>query len=216
MLKLYYTGAPNNNREQQRAATESLGGFISATAIPNANLNNLFSAITPSLIENKQFYKEVRVIAIKNETGQVAENVEIWFDYPTKQIQLEDGTFQTVQTNYAQFEIAAIAPNVNDCGDYFVERLDSPNSIPYTVSEFHTLNGKKDSAGLGNIPNGEYVVLFIKRTLTNNAKFESCEEIEERFDNGEELDLLEEISLKMEYNEDESISGSISYSFSYS
>lgn len=77
MLKLYYT-VSSGYLDIQGNYINSLGGFPSSTEVPNDVFDNLFDEI--SLSEIKDVKTQYRAIIIKNESEEIIENIELWFE----------------------------------------------------------------------------------------------------------------------------------------
>ena len=75
-MKILYTGASSEGAEQLDPAL-SLGGHVSGSTIPNGLLSNIFSSVSVLSIQEKR--KEVRMIALKNDDGNILTDISLLF-----------------------------------------------------------------------------------------------------------------------------------------
>lgn len=176
-MKLYYSTIEETDAEQKQPRF-SLGGFISSTVVPNNSIENLFGDITPYTIRNNR--DEYIAVMLKNTTGSTATGVTIWFEYPTIQ-------------RY-KLLIAAVTPNAN--GE--IEHIDNQYSQPYNAT-FYEADGVGNAVNIGDINDGDFVGLWIKRELLMDeiATLESDDYIEEHYNDTVNQD--EVVSMKIDY-----------------
>src|SRR6185503_17665688 len=124
-LTPYYTGS-KTYLGVQKDGSQSLGGLISGTEIPNAMLSNLFGPLSRYTIQ--QGKAEIRAIVIKNTGATLLAGLKAYFTYPN------DDESPSTDTNECEFLIGYGAVSANDCGDLSVETLSSIYSLPYTVT----------------------------------------------------------------------------------
>lgn len=153
-LELYFTGASVFD-QPQLDKDKSLGGFISSSLLPNAMIGNLFGDISPYGIQINK--KEIRVIAIKNNTLATMTNLKAWFHYP-----LNDDS-ESVQDD-SLYEIGYGEILVTDCGDLMVEQLASIYATPYTVT-FSPAVSQSNALVLPDLTAGSYLGIYIRRIL---------------------------------------------------
>lgn len=144
-MRFYYTGA-KGFLEEQKNPSLSLGGFISSSLVPNGNINNLFSSITPYTL-NKNL-TEYSLIALKNELGNDIKELKVLLEY-NQQIQ------------FSNIELAAIVNKNNN-----FELIQNSNSMPY-FAEFHS--PIENSVCLGDLKNNEYIGIWIKRVIKKSS-----------------------------------------------
>lgn len=183
-MKLYYTGAKNNNKEEQKQAIYSLGNYVSASPIPNEVSGNLFSDISLLTIDRKT--KSVIGIALKNTLGEDIEDVELWFVFP--------------EDNQATFEVAAVTLSVDSSGNYYMESIGNQQESPLHAS-FHTASGKTNKVNLGDLEDGKYIGLWIKRLINDDIKDDyTCAKLNEEFIAKKEKETSEEIQIKIDWS----------------
>lgn len=184
-MKLYYTNSVSPLGAQQDP-DQSLGGFISITPIPNDYKNNLFGDISQMAKEDKNG-KLLRLIALKNETGDVAEDVQIYYNYP-------DGA-------EAKFEVAIVAPAMDSCDNLVFEKLSQPGSNPLYAT-FSEANGEGNAVIIDSIPAGSYVGIWIRRTLLDTTTTPiTTDQLIAAKDANIPSPTLESVELVIKYNE---------------
>jgi len=117
ILRLYYTGAEKAFESQVKPSL-SLGGYFSSSMIPNDYLGNLFGDITKTTIERDT--GEYIGVVLKNETGLNVEDVLITYEYGDEP--------------QGKMEISAITPNIDSCGDPFMESIPNRYSSPLSAA----------------------------------------------------------------------------------
>ncbi len=177
-MRLYYTSISGEDLPQTRPDL-SLGGFRSGTPVPNDTFSNLFSDISCySISENRDEYIG---IALRNETGALAENVILYLNYPV------DGAQKII-------EMAFVAFNASD----EMEIIPSAYSKPF-VGEFNPANGELNAINIGDIVNGEQIGIWFKRIIDQTAieqEYSNANLIE----NGTPQEANEDIVLVITYN----------------
>jgi hypothetical protein len=153
-LILYYTGASKFNAIQQDSS-KSLGGYISSTSIPNATIRNVFGDI--SAFTKTQNKPEFRAIAIKSSSAPTKTSLKAYFTYPQSGDPLSD-------SNVCEYQIGYAPVTADECGDLLSEQLSSIYATPYTVM-FQNAVGIDNALQLPNLDNGNYLAIYIKRTL---------------------------------------------------
>lgn len=157
MLKLYYTGAIKFDKPQMDAI-KSLGGYISASEIPNGLLGNMFGDLSRLTIQ--QGKAEIRLIAIKNTAGVTKTVVKCWFTYPG------GGT----PTNDCEYEVGFVAPTADACGDLVTEKLTNPFATPYTIAMVANKIDEASALALPNLAANEYLIIAIRRKIKPSAQ----------------------------------------------
>lgn len=144
MLKLYYT-VSSGYLDIQGNYMNSLGGFPSSTEVPNDVFDNLFDEI--SLSEIKDAKTQYRAIVIKNESEEVIENIELWFEKK--------------DSNICSYQIGATLLSNDE--QPFMEHIPSVYSKPlYTQLYDATVDSK---VSIGNLNPGQMIGLWLSRTV---------------------------------------------------
>lgn len=113
-LKLYFTGAKSANATQSDPNL-SVGQYISSSQVPNASIDNLFGSI------RSDSGREIRLVAIKNETGAIVTNPNVYYDM--------------INVNpISSYRMAVVTPKVDSCGDFYFDRLPNPEALPIGVT----------------------------------------------------------------------------------
>ena len=110
---LYYTGAAKYNAVQ-KDSSKSLGGYKSISIINNNELHNVFSQITKQDIINGNSFS-VRLIVFENPTTQNIQNIKIY----------------TNKSSIGKYELAVVTPSITKCDEFYFEKVDNENSLPY-------------------------------------------------------------------------------------
>jgi len=164
-MKYFYTGAENFLDEQKNPLL-SLGGFISATPIPNAEIGNIFGDISQFTIDNQ--LRQTLAIALKNTTGKDAEDLILYFDFPTDK--------------FSNIEIAAVIPATDSEGNKFVEKLTNSASLPFNAT-FNEADGVGNAINVGDLLKDDYLVFFLKRTIVDDIKDQfTCDALDTKTD----------------------------------
>jgi len=160
-MKIYYTGA-NENNEAQPDPEKSLGGFISSTATPNDLANNLFGDISKYTIDKK--LRETKALILKNDTGSTVTNLNLYFTIPA-------GT-------YCKFEVAAVTVTPDASGHVYMEKITSFRGTPYSGA-FTEADGVSNQVLLSSsFTNNSYLGLWFRRTILDNVKDNfSCDQL---------------------------------------
>lgn len=145
-MKLFYTTTQKQDVEQLSKEL-SLGGCKSSTSIINSNI---FPPI--SITTEERLLDEYIALILWNDTLDVAENVELWFDYPKDELGIE--------TNLAKIEIGAISLDSNNKMNTISNIYSKPSGIT-----FYEANGIENSVGLGNIEPSKGLGIWFKRSL---------------------------------------------------
>lgn len=160
MLFVYYTGAESYGYEQ-KDPIRSIGGYVSATRVPKDVMNNLFGDISNYGLQKAT--TDTKCLAIKNEGANTLNDVLIYFDVSIDSI--------------CEFEIAPVAPSIDDCGGVSFEKLTNSESSPY-YGTFYQSQGVSNQINVGNIEPGKYIGLFIKRKFKSTIVENPCTPVE--------------------------------------
>ena len=186
-MKLFYTGAAKFDFPQADAI-RSLGGYISATEIPNGSLGNLFGDLSKLTVQ--QGKPEIRVIAIKNTDVANKTGLKCWFTYPN------DGGDPAVDTNDCEFEVGFAIPAPDDCGDLMTEKIPNIYAVPYNITLVAGKTSEATALALGTLDAGDYLCIFIRRKIKASAQAgKSDDDLLAIFEGTIELPKIEDISL---------------------
>lgn len=156
-MLLFYTARTEN---QEATATDSIGGYISCTSIPNDLSNNLF--VDDVIGEINQI--QTRGIVLKNTLTRAVKNVVLFLKNDTPD----------------EIKVAAVSLSPG----YKMERLNSPNQLPQigefykTDSQFASTYIKVKSKNQGSFQ--EYISIDGEDILFPEARQYSIEEIRNR------------------------------------
>lgn len=184
-ILFYYTGAQTFNGAQPSQRT-SLGGLVSSSKVPNAQLSNLFLDV--GLLSDVKY--EVKCIAMKSTSDTTLQNIDLWFETNSDLFEMEVGS-------------QWLGSNETD-----VELLTSTYSLPMGI-DFHKANvidgpiqvGNPDANG--DIAPGEIVILWLKRIINRNSinSLLSCDGLYAKFKAEEDVYEKEgSIELKISYD----------------
>lgn len=158
MLKLYYT-VSSGYLDIQGNYINSLGGFPSSTEVPNDVFDNFFDEI--SLSEIKDVKTQYRAIIIKNESEEIIENIELWFEKK--------------DSNICSYQIGATLLSNDE--QPFMEHIPSVYSKPlYTQLYDATVDSK---VSIGNLNPGQMIGLWLSRTVDKEKALEEYNNVAE-------------------------------------
>lgn len=158
MLKLYYT-VSSGYLDIQGNYINSLGGFPSSTEVPNDVFDNFFDEI--SLSEIKDVKTQYRAIIIKNESEEIIENIELWFEKK--------------DSNICSYQIGATLLSNDE--QPFMEHIPSVYSKPlYTQLYDATVDSK---VSIGNLNPGQMIGLWLSRTADKEKALEEYNNVAE-------------------------------------
>jgi len=193
-MQLFYTGAKTFNAKQGDPL-KSLGGFVSCTPIPNAQLNNLFSDKSKFGIEQNNF-TTIAIMLLNNlASGKNVTDVFMWFDFPANPFTI--------------LELAFVDVTVSTDGEVSMEKISSPRSLPFTVTTppgFTIANGEANKINLGDLDFSKYLGIYIKETFVADLldNFE-CDTLEANVNTDgtikTPLDTQEDISVQFDFTE---------------
>lgn len=203
MLKLYYTGAGAFN-EKQEDPSQSLGGNISSSIVPNDFLNNIFGEA--SFLSRANNRDETIALALKNEFSQDIAIIEVWAEW------------ENPNNRTSVIKLGAIEVDSDGCGGFTVQNIPSKYSKPYGVN-LYDIRGESNKVNIGGLAVDEYVGLYFNRTYLTSATEvqKDADTLEKEFDGDITVEKVENITLIFEYKfgspleiGSESISGSTS------
>ncbi len=119
-MKFLFSGA-KHSLSPQTDKTQSLGGYMSNTPIPNGRTGAMFSSISSYAKKNKK--EEVLAFFIYNDTALAITNLSIQQVY---------AKLLGIQDNEAEFEWAIVEPT----DDHRIELIGSPSEIPFEAEFF--------------------------------------------------------------------------------
>lgn len=158
MLKLYYT-VSSGYLDIQGNYINSLGGFPSSTEVPNDVFDNLFDEI--SLSEIKDVKTQYRAIIIKNESEEIIENIELWFEKK--------------DSNICSYQIGATLLSNDE--QPFMEHIPSVYSKPLYTQLYDAIVDSKVS--IGNLNPGQMIGLWLSRTVDKEKALEEYNNVAE-------------------------------------
>lgn len=115
-MRFYYTNAQQYLAQQKNPA-RSLGGFLSASVVPNNALENLFGEI--SIRGRQRGGVEYRCLALKNETPALISGARLYLTQPVA---------AGVQ---GDLNVAVTLPGVDNCGRVQYELIENGRTEPY-------------------------------------------------------------------------------------
>lgn len=178
MIQILYTGAIKFN-EPQDNPTLSLGGYISSSEVPSGHIGNLFGSVSKYTIQQNK--PEVRILALKNAGVDPLTNVRIYTTSPSDKI--------------SSILLGVGDPVVDECGDLYTPSIKSPYASPYNVL-FVDAEGFISALPAGDLDPGDYIMLFLKRTLVEDSQeVPSDEDLLEVFEGTADQELVENINL---------------------
>jgi hypothetical protein len=150
-MVLLFTGADAPDVPQINA-DKSLGGFISSSPIPNGRLGNLFSSISKNTVIKDT--KEIRLIALKNTTGVIKSNINIYSVTTGKSIKMQ---------------LAAVAPATNSSSQLVFEQVYDSETLPYQAT-LATHEGSGNAIVIASMAVGETIGIWVYREI-DQTKF---------------------------------------------
>lgn len=147
-MYLYYTTISGSEQIQTNHVL-SLGGFKSATRLPNGKFNNLFSDISQFSVANYNQNTYVGLV-LKNETGAAIQNINLYFGYPAG--------------SYSKLRIAAVTMVADSAGNLQMEHIMNNVEKPL-YAEFYEADGEANKVNLGALAIGAQIGLWIEREL---------------------------------------------------
>jgi hypothetical protein len=149
-MKLYYTSITGESQIQSDPRL-SLGGYKSASPLPNNAFDNLFSEITQFML-SKTPEDEFIALVLKNETGVEVDNLWLWFEYP-------DGS-------YSKYLVAAVDMTADANGVLQMEHIPNRNSKPL-YADFYEASGQVNAVEIGTVAIDGMVGIWIQRSLVD-------------------------------------------------
>lgn len=186
MIQLLYTGAIKEGLPQTDPL-KSLGNHVSSSVIPNASLNNIFTAPSYFSLVNNRMSFEVAGIVLKNTLTSDITNVTFWFEVP------EDSLYT--------YQIAFVGLAEDECGSY-MELLSNRNSLPY-IGEFMVAD-VDNKRNIGDMSGGQKIGIWIKRDIkeTDISKLTDCDLLYKDYLEGIDTAVKkEEVILNIQFNE---------------
>lgn len=148
-MQFYYTGSITY-LGTQNDPSQSLGGFISATLVPNDQLNNLFSDLSWQTVVSKR--PETRGLILKNTLGTDAIGVTFGYIYPAN----------------PTFKIEVAFVTLNPSNPQVIEKIPNSQASPYaatfTEANIDPSHSIDNSVSIGDLLNGASIGLWLRRT----------------------------------------------------
>lgn len=186
-MKLYYTTSAGQDQVQTEPP-KSLGGYRSATLLPNGKLNSIFGEISKYTI-SKGLNEYIGLI-LKNTSGGDVTDILIWFDVPSD--------------SYSSYELAAVNLAADVDGTLAMETIGDRNSQPL-VGVFADATGDGNKQNVGDIVDTEMIGLWFKRIIntdnidTDKEDFIYKENPADRVYIQKELNTQDEIGINIEW-----------------
>lgn len=158
-MKILYTGATKQGAEQLDAS-KSLGGLVSGTMLPNDTLSNIFSSASLLSIQNKR--RETKLIALKNNNGDIVSDVSIKFAIESDSI--------------CKYKVAFVSPTIASDHVCF-EEIQNPNALPFYATFQDIVDGSEFD--LNVIENDAYLGIWLIREFnydSDDLKSKTCED----------------------------------------
>ena len=176
-MKLYYTTSVGQDQIQNDPHL-SLGGYKSASPIPNDVFGGLFDVITQFLL-SKVPESEYIAIILENNGAEDIENLWLWFEYPEK--------------CYSKLLVAAVDLVSDTNGVLTMEHIPNRNSRPL-YAEFYEANEIDDAVLLGTIKTGGMLGLWFERQLIDDLAQEVVKEENLYETNSGNIDMVQAIT----------------------
>lgn len=179
-MNIYYT-TPQVTGAVQPLKEFSLGGFKSSNLV-----NDLFPEI--SMYTEDKMQDEYVGIMLWNDSGEDVENIELWFDYPVDE--------NNIQTNLAKLAVSAVALDSKNKMQHIGNTSTKPSN-----ATFYEADGVENSVGLGSLANETGLGIWIKRSLIKEritAK-KVNDTLNYNYQNNIQLITLEEIKLSINW-----------------
>jgi hypothetical protein len=151
-MKLYYT-TPTAQDQIQTDPRLSLGGYKSASPVPNDAFDNLFTEISQFMLSKGNAETEYIGLILKNETAYNIQGLRFWFDYQADP--------------YSQLQVAAVNLTSDTNGVLKMEHVPTRNSKPL-YADFYPANGVDNAVEIGDLEVGEMMGLWFCRSLVDN------------------------------------------------
>lgn len=149
---LLYTGSQSANAPQI-VASNSLGGYVSSSPIPNGRIANLFSTIAKGDVTGNK--SVIRMIALKNTTGSAVTGVTVYSSIG--------------ENSHIKLKLAAVSPALDGNGNPVFESVFDGNSIPYQATlSYH--EGSDNSINVGSMAANAVIGIWILREI-DQTKF---------------------------------------------
>ena len=144
-IKFYLTGGASNSD-----VNASLGGAVSSTEITDNSLHNLFDKVTGA--ESTAGDTEYRCIAIKNTRGSLTLQSAI--------------VYISSETSHsgANIQIALAGEGLNTQPETVANENTAPSGETFSESA-----SEGAALSLGNIPNGQYYAIWLKRIIGSST-----------------------------------------------
>jgi len=151
-MKLYYTSITAQDQIQSDPRL-SLGGYKALSPVPNDTFDNLFSEVSQFMLSKDIPEDEFIGLILKNETGEVVENLWLWFTYSV-------GCF-------SKYLISAVDLVADANGFLKMEHIPTRNSKPL-YSDFYSADGQVNAVSLGSLEINGMLGVWVQRQLVAN------------------------------------------------
>lgn len=144
-MVLFYSGAIQANKAQPDPS-KSLGGYISASRIANGTVDNVFQDITQKMVKENQ--PDVRLLVLTNTTDNPVNNITIY----------------TNRSTLATYQLAAVAPALDNCNNPVFEKILDGNSLPFQAT-LEPAEGIGEAIIIDSLANNASIGIWIARYL---------------------------------------------------
>lgn len=164
-MKLYYTGASDFLKSQNNPL-QSLGGYISNSAMANGGIGGLFGSISQKSLRNGT--NEFRAVALKNETS-VVKTVTLFYNNVSK-------------NPVSSLKMGLVMPATDTCDGLYVEEIASIYNKPIS-GKFIDNRGEVNALKF-TIDPGQYIGVWVERSINRfkGNQMLSCENMLAQFD----------------------------------
>lgn len=182
-MEFFYTVSSQQNAIQNKPEL-SLGGFCSESKVPNGSFENLFSEISPYMMQKPK--AEYIGLMLKNTTSTPISEISFWMNVPDDSI--------------CKFRLAIV--ETNDKG--MMETIPSVNSKPLYADFHETSENNKIELSLSEaLQVGDCMGIWIERTLNMESEQikdrNNCDVLFQMFEQNQKWPTEETIQLKISY-----------------
>lgn len=149
MIQIFYTGALAH-LQAQPYSSNSLGGFISSTPIPNGRVNSIFS----DTCYYQKHTEECKLIVLTNNSTSVATNIKVWIE--------------TNGDTSSSYSIAAILPTSDICGNPCFEKILQSTDLPLYATFSNSID-IGSALSIASLQAGISIGVWIKRLYDRNS-----------------------------------------------
>lgn len=176
-MRIYYTTTARQEAIQQKPS-QSIGGFKSASAVPNSTFGTLFSDVSTFTLERN--LPEYIGLILVNERENTTESIKLWLNFNLSGLCL--------------FKVAIVELNSKNQSEILV----SNNSKPI-FAEFYDAIDEESAIEIPNMVPGEMYGIWIERIININSdeyqKYTDPDYIQQNIN----LPQIEEVDIKISF-----------------